>query len=90
MYQGGSDSFLGPRDPIPLPDDESLGLDLEAEVAVVTDDVPVGIASEAARSRIRLVMLANDVTLRGLVVPSWRRVLASSSRSRRRRSRQWP
>jgi fumarylacetoacetate (FAA) hydrolase len=67
MYQGGSDTFLGPRDPIPLPGDESLGLDLEAEVAVVTDDVPMGIAPDAARASIRLVMLANDVTLRGLV-----------------------
>ncbi len=69
MYQGGSDAFLGPRDPIPLPGDESLGLDLEAEVAVVTDDVPMGVTAEAARSHIRLVMLANDVTLRGLVAP---------------------
>ena len=43
MYQGGSDWFLGPRDPIPLPKDDSLGLDLEAEIAVVTDDVPMGV-----------------------------------------------
>ncbi len=69
MYQGGSDAFLGPRDPIPLPGDESLGLDLEAELAVVTDDVPMGVTPEAARLHIRLVMLANDVTLRGLVAP---------------------
>jgi fumarylacetoacetate (FAA) hydrolase len=69
MYQGGSDVFLGPCDPIPLPGDESLGLDLEAEVAVVTDDVPMGITPEAARAHVRLVMLANDVTLRGLVAP---------------------
>ena len=69
MYQGGSDAFLGPRDPIRLPGDESLGLDLEAEVAVVTDDVPVGITAEEARSHIQLVMLANDITLRGLVAP---------------------
>ncbi len=69
MYQGGSDAFLGPRDPIPLPGDESVGLDLEAEVAVVTDDVPMGVTPEAARSHICLVMLANDVTLRGLVAP---------------------
>ncbi len=66
MYQGGSDSFLGPRDPIPLPQDDSLGLDLEAEVAVVTDDVPMGVDERAARSHIKLVMLVNDVTLRGL------------------------
>ena len=49
MYQGGSDSFLGPRDPIPLPADESLGLDLEAEIAVVTDDVPMGATQSGAR-----------------------------------------
>ncbi len=66
MYQGGSDAFLGPRDPIPLLD-EGYGLDLEAEIAVVTDDVPMGVAPAAARERIRLVMLVNDVTLRGLV-----------------------
>ncbi len=69
MYQGGSDVFPGPRDPIPLPGDESLGLDLEAEVAIVTDDVPMGITPEAARAHVRLVMLANDVTFRGLVAP---------------------
>ena len=66
MYQGGSDSFLGPRDPIPLPQDDSFGLDLEAEIAVVTDDVPMGVDERAARSHIKLVMLVNDVTLRGL------------------------
>jgi fumarylacetoacetate (FAA) hydrolase len=69
IYQGGSDVFLGPRDPIPLPGDESLGLDLEAEVAVITGDVPMGITPEAARAHVRLVMLANDVTFRGLVAP---------------------
>jgi fumarylacetoacetate (FAA) hydrolase len=69
IYQGGSDSFLGPRDPIPLPGDESLGLDLEAEIAVITDDVPMGTTPEAARGLVRLIMLANDVTLRGLVGP---------------------
>jgi fumarylacetoacetate (FAA) hydrolase len=66
MYQGGSDTFLGPRDPIPLPGDETLGLDLEAEIAVVTDDVPMGVSPHAARKHIKLVMLVNDVTLRGL------------------------
>ncbi|MBI1868137.1 MAG: fumarylacetoacetate hydrolase family protein [Methylocystis sp.] len=65
MYQGGSDAFLAPRDPIPL-GDVSLGLDLEAEVAVVTDDVPMGVDAQAARSHIKLIMLVNDVTLRGL------------------------
>jgi fumarylacetoacetate (FAA) hydrolase len=66
MYQGGSDSFLGPRDDIPLLD-ERFGLDLEAEVAVVTDDVPAGVDPLSARAHIKLVMLVNDVTLRGLV-----------------------
>jgi fumarylacetoacetate (FAA) hydrolase len=66
MYQGGSDSFLGPRDPIPILDD-SYGLDLEAEIAIITDDVPMGVTIEAARSHIRLLTLVNDVTYRGLV-----------------------
>jgi fumarylacetoacetate (FAA) hydrolase len=66
MYQGGSDAFLGPRDAIPL-GDESWGCDFEAEVAVIVDDVEMGISAEAARERIRLVMLANDVSLRNLI-----------------------
>ena len=66
IYQGGSDSFLGPRDDIPLLD-ERFGLDLEAEIAVVTDDVPTGVDPLTARDHIKLVMLVNDVTLRGLV-----------------------
>jgi fumarylacetoacetate (FAA) hydrolase len=66
MYQGGSDSFLGPRDEIPLLD-ERFGLDLEAEIVVVTDDVPMGVDPLSARDHIKLVMLVNDVTLRGLV-----------------------
>ena len=66
MYQGGSDGFLGPRDPIPL-GDPAWGLDLEAEVAVVTGDVPMGVSAETARGRIRLVMLCNDVSLRNLI-----------------------
>ena len=66
MYQGGSDSFLGPRDDIPLLD-ERFGLDLEAEIAVVTDDVPMGVDPLSARDHVKLVMLVNDVTLRGLV-----------------------
>jgi len=69
MYQGGSDVFLGPRDPIHRPGDESLSLDLEGEVAVVTDDVPMGTARESAFAHVKLVMLANDVTFRGLVAP---------------------
>jgi len=66
MYQGGSDSFLGPRDPIRMAD-EAWGIDMEAEVAVVTGDVPAGIAAQDALSKIRLVMLVNDVSLRGLI-----------------------
>lgn len=65
LYQGGSDGFLGPRDAIPFID-ERFGLDLEAEVAVVTDDAPMGVDVERARAHIALVMLVNDVTLRGL------------------------
>ena len=66
MYQGGSDGFLGPRDPIPLKD-EAWGCDLEAEVAVVTGDVPMGVDPAAALGLVRLVMLVNDVSLRGLI-----------------------
>ena len=66
MYQGGSDAFYGPREPIVMAD-EGWGIDFEAEVAVVTDDVPMGSSPEAALSHIRLVMLANDVSLRNLV-----------------------
>jgi fumarylacetoacetate (FAA) hydrolase len=66
MYQGGSDSFLGPRDPI-LMADESWGIDFEAEVAVITDDVPMGVGAEAARGHIKLLMLVNDVSLRNLI-----------------------
>jgi fumarylacetoacetate (FAA) hydrolase len=66
MYQGGSDSFLGPRDDI-LAADTAWGIDLEAEVAVVTDDVPMGVSAEDAGDYIRLVMLVNDVSLRGLI-----------------------
>ncbi|MBY0564926.1 MAG: fumarylacetoacetate hydrolase family protein [Hyphomonadaceae bacterium] len=66
MYQGGSDAFLGPRDPIPLKD-EAWGCDFEAEVAVIVDDVPMGALPQDARDRIRLVMLVNDVSLRNLI-----------------------
>lgn len=66
MYQGGSDSFLGPRRAIPLGDPD-WGLDFEAEVAVITDDVPLGATREEATAAIRLVMLVNDVSLRNLV-----------------------
>ena len=66
MYQGGSDAFLGPRDPIPL-GDPAWGCDMEAEVVVVTGDVPAGISAAAARDHILLVGLTNDVSLRGLI-----------------------
>ncbi|HEX6859622.1 MAG TPA: fumarylacetoacetate hydrolase family protein [Caulobacteraceae bacterium] len=66
MYQGGSDAFLGPRDAIPLKD-EAWGCDLEAEVAVITGDVPLGVSAEEALNHVRLVMLVNDVSLRNLI-----------------------
>lgn len=66
MYQGGSDGFLGPRDPIPLAD-ESWGCDMEAEVVVVTGDVPLGAGREQALAAIRLIGLTNDVSLRNLI-----------------------
>jgi len=66
MYQGGSDAFLGPRDDIPLAD-QSWGCDLEAEVVVVTGDVPQGIPPQEALGLVRLVGLTNDVSLRNLI-----------------------
>jgi len=66
MYQGGSDSFVGPYDPIAVLSEE-WGVDLEAEVAVVTGDVPMGASVEQAAQAIRLVMLVNDVSLRNLI-----------------------
>lgn len=65
MYQGLSDRFIGPREPMAIPD-EALGLDYEAELAVVMDDVPMGTKAEEAGSHIRLLMLLNDFTLRVL------------------------
>jgi len=66
MYQGGSDGFLGPRDPIPLAD-PAWGCDLEAEVVIVTGDVPQGVSRDEALGHIRLVGLVNDVSLRNLI-----------------------
>lgn len=66
MYQGGSDAFLAPHDPIPMAE-EAWGIDFEGEVAVITGDVPMGASAEQAASAIRLVMLVNDVSLRGLI-----------------------
>ena len=66
MYQGGSDDLLGPMEDIVCAD-EAWGIDFEAEVAVVTDDVPMGTAATAAGAHVRLVMLVNDVSLRNLI-----------------------
>jgi fumarylacetoacetate (FAA) hydrolase len=66
MYQGGSDSFIGPNDDIPLGSEE-WGIDFEGEVAIVTDDVAMGATPHEASNAIRLVMLVNDVSLRGLI-----------------------
>jgi fumarylacetoacetate (FAA) hydrolase len=66
MYQGGSDDFIGPCDPIVVPS-EAMGIDFEAEIAVVTGDVKMGATAEQALDGIRLVMLANDVSLRNLI-----------------------
>ncbi|MTI13054.1 fumarylacetoacetate hydrolase family protein [Sansalvadorimonas verongulae] len=66
MYQGGSDKMLGPRDDVPLASEE-WGIDFEAEVIVVTDDVPMGIGSDQAAEHIRLIGLVNDVSLRNLI-----------------------
>ena len=66
MYQGGSDSFVGPRDPV-LASDEAWGIDFEAEVAVITGDVPMGATPGQCAQQIRLLMLVNDVSLRNLI-----------------------
>ncbi len=66
MYQGGSDSFIGPHDDIPLAD-EAWGIDFEAEVTVITDDVPMGVSATDAIDHIQLITLVNDVSLRGLI-----------------------
>lgn len=66
VYQGGSDDFLGPCSDVPIPSEE-FGIDLEGEVAVVTDDVPMGVTKSRAREHIKLVMLANDWSLRNLI-----------------------
>ena len=66
IYQGGSDGFLGPRDPIPLAD-PAWGCDMEGEIAVITGDVPQGASREQALDAVRLVVLVNDVSLRNLI-----------------------
>ena len=66
MYQGGSDSFIGPEDDI-LAADEAFGIDMEGEVAAITGDVPMGVSPALAAPHIRLLMLVNDVSLRNLI-----------------------
>ncbi|MEM5492371.1 fumarylacetoacetate hydrolase family protein [Hoeflea sp. AS16] len=66
MYQGGSDAFLAPRGPIRMAD-EAWGIDCEGEVAVIVGDVPMGADIDTCREAIQLVMLVNDVSLRGLI-----------------------
>ncbi|HYD62264.1 MAG TPA: fumarylacetoacetate hydrolase family protein [Noviherbaspirillum sp.] len=66
MYQGGSDDFIGPTDDILLAS-EDWGIDFEGEVAVITDDVPMGTSAAQAASHIKLLMLVNDVSLRNLI-----------------------
>ena len=79
MYQGGSDSFLNPCDPIEAAD-EAWGIDMEGEIAVITDDVPMGVSASTAEQHIKLLMLVNDVSLRNLI----------PSRSRRAPFLPWP
>lgn len=66
VYMGASDAFIGPRDDIDV-ESEDWGIDFEAEVVVVTDDVPAGVSPELARDHIRLIGLVNDVSLRNLI-----------------------
>ncbi len=66
MYQGGSDDFLGPIDPA-LFASEEWGIDFEAELAIITDDVPFGVTAAQAADHIRLLMLVNDWSLRNLI-----------------------
>ncbi len=68
MYQAVSAGFLGPRDPVQVRD-EAFGIDLEAEVVVVTDDVPHGVTPQQAVGHICLIGLVNDVSLRNLIPP---------------------
>lgn len=66
MYQGGSDNFIAPNAPIKVLD-EAFGIDYEAEIAIITDDVPMGVDENTALSHIKLIMLVNDVSLRNLI-----------------------
>lgn len=66
MYQGGSDNFIPPHAPVKL-GSEDWGIDLEAEIAVITDDVAMGVSDHDAEQHIKLLMLVNDVSLRNLI-----------------------
>ena len=66
LYQGGSDDFLGACDPIPF-GGQNWGADFEAEIAVITDDVPMGVTTDAAIEHVKLYLIANDVSLRRLI-----------------------
>ncbi|WP_028110525.1 fumarylacetoacetate hydrolase family protein [Ferrimonas futtsuensis] len=66
IYQGGSDTFLAPYEPIRMPTTD-WGVDFESEIAVITDDVPMGISPQGAMDHIKLLMLVNDVSLRNLI-----------------------
>lgn len=66
IYQGGSDCFLDPRGPIVM-GSEAWGIDFESEVAIITDDVPMGTSPQAAAAHVKLLMLVNDVSLRNLI-----------------------
>ena len=70
-YQGAGDSFLAPREDIPLIDN-AYGLDFEAEIGVIVDDVPLGISPEGALNHIILIVLINDISLRGLALAELR------------------
>lgn len=67
MYQGGSDTFLDPRGDIMMPQTEGWGVDFEGEIAVITGDVPMAVSAAEAGRHIKLLMLVNDVSLRGLI-----------------------
>ncbi|MGI1945951.1 fumarylacetoacetate hydrolase family protein [Shewanella glacialipiscicola] len=66
VYQGGSDSFIAPKADIKMAN-EDWGIDFESEIAVITDDVPMGVSSDNAAQHIKLLMLVNDVSLRNLI-----------------------
>lgn len=67
IYQGGSDKFIGPQDDIEMADDENFGIDMEAEWVAITNEVPMGATLAQAEQAICLLMLVNDVSLRGLI-----------------------